>query len=280
MRKIYIFLLILTGFILSAEVSVVSGFLNDNYTGSTENGINGDYIGADDFLTFTLFVQGSYKRMKEYHYYRVVTSRKYDYRYDLLENGYSYDLYIDEYTFSPTISLLYKGDLGGEGVQNGFHDLRDIPPLVQNYLEEELALALGLKGYYSLEGLLTKSDELNGVLNLSLPWSIKPVSAMLTLDYIIKFPLISINAAVSYKQYINEVEHYSDFVRSGFIYGSQLVLETVKDISINAGFCFFPVQNLNNDPVYEAKSFNYSPQFWVTFGLNGAIHRVMDIVNL
>lgn len=280
MRKVYIFLLILTGITLSADISIVSGFLNDNYTGSTENGVNGDYIGADDFLTFSLFVQGSYDRFKEYHYYRVITSRKYNYRYDLLENSYSYDFYIDEYTFSPTLSILYKGDLGGEGVQNGFHDIRDIPPLVQDYTDEELAFAFGLKGYYSLSDLLLKGDELNGVLNISVPWSIKPSSGMLTLDYIFNVSMLSINAAVTYKQYINDVDHYSEFVRSGFIYGSQLVLETVKGITINAGCCFFPVKNLDNDPEYDDKTFTYSPQFWVTFGLNGAIHRVMDIVNL
>lgn len=280
MKISYLSLLFFTGTLLFAEVSSIAGFLNDNYTGSTANGVSGNYIGSDDFLTFSLFYRGSFNRYKEYHYYRVVTSRKFDYRYDLLESGASYDFYRDGFTITPLLTFIYKGNLGGETIQNNIHENRDIPVLIQDYTDNDLALGLGLTTAYNLENLLLQSDELTGRWDLSVPFGIKPISTTLLMDYLMNFPLVSLNLSTGYKLYINEVEEYSDMVRSGFVLGGQLILQTKGNLSINAGAAMFPVKNLEVDPVYYQKTYDYSPQFWITFGLNGVIHNVMDVINL
>ncbi len=86
------------------------------------------------------------------------------------------------------------------------------------------------------------------------------------------------NVVAGYKQYITEVKEYSDFVRSGATFGGQVIVPIYKDFSINAGTFFFPTQNLDHDPLYSHKDFEYSPQFWVTFGLNGKNFGVLDVV--
>lgn len=65
---------VLAAGLLYADISFVTGFLNDNYTGSTRNGESGKYIRADDFLTFSLFTQVKNDRLGLALYYQVVTS--------------------------------------------------------------------------------------------------------------------------------------------------------------------------------------------------------------
>lgn len=279
MNRLYLILFLLLSSLLLAEVSFVSGFLNDNYTGSIENGASGNYIGADDFLTFTLFAKSKSGNLGISEYYHVITSRKYGYRYDLLDTNISYDLKISDYNFSPSVSILYKSDLGGQIVQNGFHALRNLPDLVQEYVETESAIAVGLRGNFTLESILLEQDSFRGLLNIDIPSSIKPVSASLAMEYLLNFKYLDFDIVGGYKQYITTVDQYSDFIRSGLIFGGQGVITLLDKFTINAGAFFFPTRNLDNDPYYFSKSHNYSPQFWITFGLNGSSYGVMDIVN-
>lgn len=262
---------------LFGEFSMISGFINDNYTGSTENGVSGNYIGADDFLTLSLFVCSKKDRLGISEYYQVVTSRKYGYRYDLLHTTIEYDFY-GEYNYSPYFSLIYKTDLGGEFLQNSFHKFKDLPSLVEDYSETEFSPAIGLKIDYIFDSLFFKTDGLKGLLNIDIPFAIKPLSSSLALGYFIDLPFLSVDILGGYKQYFTEVDGYSEFTRSGLIYGGQLVVPLFLGISVNVGAFFFPVRNLINDPYYFSKSHNYSPQFWVTLGINGDSYGILDIV--
>ncbi len=279
MKKVYFTLFLLISSLLLADISFISGFLNDNYTGSIENGVSGDYIGADDFLTFTLFAKSKSDNLGISEYYHVITSRKYGYRYDLLDSNISYDFKLYDYYFSPSISFLYKSDLGGQYIQNGIHDFRDLPDLVQNYANTESAVAIGLKSNFVIKSLLLEQDSFKGMLNFEIPSSVKPVSASLVIEYQLDFKYLDFDIVGGYKQYITEVDQYSDFIRSGPIFGGQGVVTVLDIFTINAGAFFFPTRNLDNDPYYFSKSHDYSPQFWITFGLNGSSYGVMDIVN-
>lgn len=268
----------ISGF-LFGELSFISGFLNDNYTGSTENGVSGRYIGADDFLTFSLFANSKKDRLGISEYYQVITSRAYGYRYDLLQTSVSYDFNLLDYNFSPYLSLLYKNDLGGEAIQNSIHDFRNLPPLVQTYSEAEIGLGIGVRAEYIYESILYREDKLKGLLHIDIPFVVKPLSSTLALEYFIDLNLVSFDIVGGYKQYITDVSGYSDFVRSGFIYGGQAIVHIYKGLTINAGAFFFPTRNLANDPTYITINHDYSPQFWVTLGFNGDNYGILDIIN-
>ncbi|MGL1892459.1 MAG: hypothetical protein OCD02_12595 [Spirochaetaceae bacterium] len=271
MKYLILFVFLFISISLYSEVSMISGFLNDNYTGSTENGINGDYIGADDFLTFSLFANTKKDNFGISQYFHVITSRKFNYRYDLLLTSVYYDLDVRPFNVTPTFSLLYKGEFGGEDIQNGIHDFRGIPALEQEYEDEELSPVFGFDAFYEY-------SIFRGRLNVDAPLSIKPISTRLTLEYILDLKYVSFDFASGYKHYFTDVDGYSDFVRSGMIFGGQSIFQIYKGFTLNAGCFFFPVKNLDSDPVYLDRDFLYSPQFWVTIGLNGDIFRIMDIV--
>ncbi|MBN2618016.1 MAG: hypothetical protein JXR64_06855, partial [Spirochaetales bacterium] len=252
---------------------ITSGFLNDNYTGSTENGERGRYIGADDFLTFSLFVKSKSDNLGIAQYYQVVTSRKFHYRYDLITTNITYEKSINDFIFIPSIELLYKSSLGGEYIQNLIHDFKDLPLLVEDYTSSELGAGFGGTGYIDL-GIS------RAIMSIYLPTSIKPASGLLCGELYLKNNFIGLNLVGGYKQYFSKVDEYSDFVRSGFLFGGQTMLNIMGHFTINAGAFFFPVKNIENDPSYYNKNHDYSPQFWVSLGLNGMDFRILDIVNI
>ncbi|QEN04423.1 hypothetical protein EW093_06835 [Thiospirochaeta perfilievii] len=279
MNKILLTLLLSLVVVVFGETSFVSGFLNDNYTGSMENGVNGRYIGADDFLTFSLFAKSKKDKLQISEYYQVVTSRKFNYRYDLVDTIVSYDFMVNDYIFSPSISIIYKANLGGELIQNEIHDYRGLPALYESYVKEEAASSIGFNLYYNIESVAFENDTLRGLWDMEVPTGIKPISGSLSLEYLLDFKYFQIDITGGYKQYFNMVDQYSDFIRSGFIFGGQGVIKLIKDFTINMGLFFFPARNLSNDPYYFSREHIYSPQFWVSIGINGNHYGVSDIVN-
>lgn len=278
MRFLVVTFLIVVSGLLYADVSFVAGFLNDNYTGSTYNGESGKYIGADDFLTFSLFTQVKNGRLGISQYYQVVTSRKHDYRYDLFSATVSYDFKYYQYAVVPSVSFLHKGSFGGEGIQNAIHTFKGLPVLVQDYSDEQLSPALGLDFFYTISPQLIRSDRLNGVFTFEAPYKIKPFASSVNLEYIVNFYLVQVDLSVGYKQYLTRVREYSEFVRSGLTFGAQTSISVFRRLTLNTGCFFFPVKNIENDPAYFDKSFSYSPQFWVTLGLKGKDFGILDIV--
>lgn len=258
--------------LLFSEVSVVSGFLNDNYTGSTENGENGDYIGADDFLTYSMFVKSTMDNLSISEYYQLVTSRKYEYRYDLLETDVEYLFEVGGFILKPQLMFIFKGDYYGEEIQNAIHEYRDLPLVYLDYTDSDFALGIGGIFEYELNPFIFRLD-------LELPYDIKPISTTLSIDGYYNFKYVDIDILAGYKQYLNSVDEYSDFVESGFIGGVQAVIKPYKSYTISAGCFFFPADNLENDDAYEDIDHSYSPQFWISVGLNGGLYNILDIVN-
>ncbi len=255
-----------------SENSVITGFLNDNYTGSIENGVKGNYIGADDFLTFTLFVKSSLNSFKISEYYHVVTSREYGYRYDILDTKGSYRFEIENFYLEPRISLLFKGNLGGEVVQNNFHSFRNLDHLVLPYKNSETGVELDFEGGLNIDPFTLSME-------FKLPSAIKPVSAAINLNFWLDLNYAILDFTAGYKQYLTEIPEYSEFLRSGVVSGGQIILLFPYNITINMGFFIFPARNLNNDPGYLYKERWFSPQFWVAFGVNGEKYRANSVVN-
>lgn len=272
MKIIYLILTFTLMGSLFSETSFISGFLNDNYTGTTENGINGNYIGADDFLTLSLFAKSVNNNLSISEYYQVVTSRKYEYRYDLLESDVEYFFKVDDFILRPKLLIIYKGEYSGEYVQNSIHEFKSLPLLELDYTDSAVSLGLGGTFEYVFNPLVFRLD-------LEFPYSIKPMYSMFTLNYTWESKYIDIDLVSGYKQYINSVDEYSQFVESGYVGGMQAVIKPYKSFTVNAGAFFFNANNLENDVLYKDIDHSFSPQFWVTFGLNGGLYSILDVVD-
>lgn len=258
--------------------SIISGFLNDNYTGTVENGVSGRYIGADDFLTFSIFTLIKKDYLKISLHDQVVTSRKYKYRFDLFNSTVHYSIEKNGSTLTPYFGIIYKGNLGGETFQNSFHSVRDIPPLYLEYTDSEFNPVTGIEVNFYKKNMLFNKDKLAFYLNIDIPFGIKPISETLYGTYSVKYSFVNFEFLGGHKYYFNDISQYSDFVRSGGIVGAMAVFKFFCDLSVNAGCFFFPSKNLENDPVYMDIDHSYSPQFWISFGLNGDTFSILDIV--
>ncbi len=274
--KIIVFLFISVS--LYGDISIISGYLNDNYTGTIENGVSGRYIGADDFLTYSIFTVIKKDFFKISFHDQIVTSRKYMYRYDLFHSIVHYSIEKISLTLTPYFGIIYKGNLGGEKFQNSFHSLRDLPPLYLEYTDSELRPVAGIEVELYKKNILSYRDQIACSLNIDIPFGIKPISGTLYGTYVIERSFVNFEFLTGYKYYINEITQYSDFLRSGGIIGAMAVFKLWSDISINAGSFFFPSKNLENDPSYMDIDHSYSPQFWIGFGFNGEDYSILDII--
>ena len=274
--KIIIFLFISVS--LYGDISIISGVVNDNYTGSIDNGVSGRYIGADDFLTFSMFTIIKKDYLKIYLHDQIVTSRKLNYRYDLFHFGANYFFEKNGLSIAPHIGIIYKGNMGGENFQNNFHSLRDLPPLYLEYTNSELRPVTGLDLNISKKNILLYKDKITCTINIDIPFGIKPISEIFYGTYVINSNFINFEFLAGHKFYFNNIDQYSDFVRSGGVFGVMAVIKLWKDISINQGFLFFPSENLENDPVYMDIDHSYSPQFWIGVGFKSDVFSILDMI--
>lgn len=274
--KIIVFLFISVS--LYGDISIITGYLNDNYTGTIENGISGRYLGADDFLTFSMFTVIKKDYLKISLHEQVITSRKYKYRYDLFHSTVYYSFEKKCLTLIPYLGIIYKGNLGGEKFQNTYHKLRDLPPLYLEYTDAELKPVTGIEVNIYKENMLFYDDRIDCSLNIDIPFGVKPISETLYGTYEINSSFVTLEFLAGHRFFLNSISQYSDFVGSGGVIGTMMVFKLWHDVFINAGLFFFPTKNLENDPLYMDIDHSYSPQIWIGFGLNGDDFSIMDIV--
>lgn len=275
MKKLLILLLFSPALLFSNDFSTTFGFLNDNYTGSVDNGENGRYLGADDFLTFSFFNISSYKKFDFYTSWRVVTSRKYSFRYDLLNLKSHYSFNYRNFSLSPMLGLLYRGNLGGGEFQNDFHDFRDLPLVDLEYLNSSgLSLQTGFDAEYLINDYFTAN------LNTELPFYLKPASTMFSVSYNLDNRYLNFQALAGYRYNFNRVDYYSEFTYSGFNTGVKLDVKLPYKLLLTSGVYFFPGQNLQADTTYAPWNHKFSPQFWVGLSYNSTIIQLIDIMKL
>jgi hypothetical protein len=258
-------------------LALAIGTANDNWTGTVANGIAGRYLGADDFLTFGLFALGRLDRFDLDLHYQIVTSRRFSWRYDLIHAGLGYCFQRGHWMALPRVGVLFKGNWGGESLQNGIHRLKDLPEVDLPYTEGGFAPSLG--GRLEYRGLIAGKAALSwrASAECELPLAIKPlwVSASLGGQAACRFALLELDGG--WRQYLNHASHYSELVRSGWFGGFRVMLR-FKGVAAGGGLSFFPARNLDNDPLYADQNWDWSPQFWRGVGLKADAFSLRDVV--
>jgi len=253
------------------------GFMNDNYTGSTENGVEGRYIGADDFITTNLY---ALSRFNEYDFdlrYMILTSRVYEWRYDLIHLGASRHFEIGPLATTFEAGILAKGNYGGDQVQNNFHKMRDIKGLDLPYLGKEIAPEFGVRLGYEKNIHRLRGLSLNANLYFDAPLAIKPISLTPELGAQIERKWFVIELMAGWRQYVNEVEHYSEMTQSGFCGGIRMSLK-LNGVSSSGGIGFISTRNLGNDPQYKDKDFSHNSQITFSGGINAEVFKFRDLI--
>lgn len=259
MKNIFLISFIFLILFRSFSLSTTFGFINDNYTGTVENGEKGRYLGADDFLTFSLLNITKHNELSFFTTWKIVTSRKYQFRYDYLAFRTNYDYTLSEkIKLTPKIGFVIKGNLGGENFQNEFHKFRNLPTVHLDYLQEEkFAMQFGFDLEYRL------LEYLNIYMLNNIPTDILPVSTTLLTIFSFDFKFFSLNTAMGYKFYYNEVKNYTDFANNGIVSGLKINIPIIRGFSIDSSLYFLTAENLKSYKTFKEWKYNFTPQIWV-----------------
>ncbi len=241
--------------------------INDNYTGDVEAGKSGNYIGADDFLTVSYLLNVYAGNIRNLFLFNTVTSRKYNYRYDLLRYQIQSVRSFKQLDIHYGLGLNYKGNLNGQYIQNKFHEVKDLPPVYLPYDRGKGGVWAGLKAQHARTNLLI-NDSLIAGMGMEAAYNNLPGRMQSDIKYHLRYKILTLQAFTGYRLYYSTVHHYSEHVKSGFIFGTGGCISLYKTLAFNMGIMFFPVKNIVSDPLYKQKDFNYSPQMWTGISYN------------
>lgn len=254
--------------------------INDSNVGSIERGEKGLYLGPDDFLTFSFLLRLHSENWRAAITHNHLTSRKYQYRYDLIFAGLSRSFCIKRFEIEPELGLVWKGDSGGEILQNWFHRLRGLPELFIPYSTGGLGVFISTITSWQTEtsfpqsGIITAATEIR-ILSDFVPSRVSPMLGYQTafLGDRLQFELLG-----GARFYLNELDEYSELVRSGMFLGMNLKTRVYDQLYFDLGLSLFPVQNLETDPAYADKGHDYIPQITLVFSWNSAWYRLYNFL--
>lgn len=253
--------------------------VNDNYIATWLPGEKGHYFGADDFLTGALYTAVYLKKWQYKVNYNVVTLRKFNIRYDLLSLLGSYTWDFNKYSFRAGSGLLYKGDLGGESFQNGYHQFRAIKSVHIPYSSTRgLATIFSISGNWSKRNTLVTQD----IIRLTLESKIYTNYVAARLSPYISYQAgfwqndFQIETVISFRIYLNEADEYSNMLRTGISYGINTKINLFSNYYLDIGFITIPTKNIESDAVYPRYKNNYLPQAWLGFSYNTGWHSLIE----
>ena len=254
------------------DFKVFLAVINDNNTGNVERGKKGLYIGPDDFLTVSIFLRVHLDDWRLALTYNNVTSRKEEYRYDLIFGGLSKQYEKNGVVVKPELGMVWKGNCGGDELQNWFHRGKDLPELFVPYCEGGMAafaaatVSRPIKLSRPFEGILTSGLEVRLISDV-VPSRISP---MLGYQINIWPDRLQLEMLAGVRLYINEIDEYSNMIRSGAFAAVNAKFRVYQNFYFDSGIAMFPAQNLENDPIYKDKDHRYIPQITLVFSWNSA----------
>lgn len=253
-------------------------YINDNYSATWLNGKSENYIGADDFLTTSFLLRLYQDNRKLSLTYNTITSRYFNYRFDLITAGLSQD-------FNPgwlTIGVLYKGNLAGEDIQNTWHRMRAIQKVHLPYSGDTGFAAMAAAHFSgALETAIVNNDLLTPFLDISLFSDFKPswISPGITYKAELYQNILSIEFLTAGRYYVSRIPEYSQLTRSGLLAAINFKIRAFHLYYMDLGLSLSPAKNMREDPVFGNDRFNYLPQMWVVFSWNTPWQSLIDFID-
>ena len=264
-----------------ANTSLFFAIINDNNTGNVERGKDGLYLGPDDFITVSALLRLHIQDWRGAITTNVITSRKFEYRYDLIYATISKPFLVNQLKLQPELGLVWKGNCGGEYIQNRFHRMKDLPELFVPYCEGGIGLLFGTLGSWQIQTNYPKAGIITGAVEMRLITDYVPsrISPMLGYQTELWIDRMQLEVLVGARFYLNEVKDYSDLIRSGMFFGVDLKTRVYQEIYFDLGLSLFPAQNLENDPLYMDKDHRYVPQIAMVFSWNSSWYGLYNLID-
>ncbi len=268
------------------EFGITTLFVNDNITTTKKAGEKGNYIGADDFLTFSLLQRAYYKSYKLSLSWSIVTSRQELYRYDLLtttvaKKGAIQNFFGTTIDFVGEVGLILRGDYGGEAIQNSWHGMTGNPKVDLSYTSQAAAFIGSASAEKRWQNRLLTSDIITLMSEIKLPSAIIPSRVALYGSYLL--PLFEtkwkIELLGGHRQYLNKQANYSPFVQNGYLFGFNNQIQLYKKLSLQTGVSVTPARNIITDVAYKQRDFSQFYQIWGGLSWNISHKNMVEFLN-
>lgn len=254
------------------DMAISFAIINDNYIAKWKKDENGNYFGADDFLTSSLLVRFYWQDWKAAATYNSITSRKFNFRYDLLSVAISKTYQFDWVKVQPELGLMLKGDLGGDFLQNSYHTFRAINGVHFPYSKKKgLAVILGVLTSWDKDKVLLASDRLTASIGSRFITDFVPSRLESSLSYMFSVAsYMQLEVMVNGRFNINQKKEYSEMTRSGLVTALNMKIKTYQQLFLDMGFALLPTKNIQSDSRFPKYKHNYLPQFWIGLSWNTA----------
>lgn len=197
-----------------------------------------DNLSGDDFLSFGLGSELHFPVFYVGASLNGVTSKQFGYRYDLAELKVGYKRARGNFWMDLSLGAFRKGDVGGEQIQNAFHQSISIGGVDLPYDSTQNALALygNLKKGFMEYSWLKSGAELRicpalvssrATPYLEAEWHLNP---------------LFVRANLGWRQLLTRARHYSELERSGLLVQAQMMLNLAWDASLIAGVQYVPTR--------------------------------------
>ncbi|KAA3617782.1 MAG: hypothetical protein D8M58_00465 [Calditrichaeota bacterium] len=264
-----------------SKVAFSLSIVNDNYIGTWKKGVKNNYFGADDFLTVSLLARLYVNNWNTALVYQSITSRKFNFRYDLLSGLVSKKVHAKWVDLQSQAGIVLKGDFGGATLQNNYHTLRYIKTIDFPYSKEKgIAFIIGFNAIWQKKHLLFSRDLLKANFEARFITDFVPSRIGPSISYQNEiFSFIQMELLALGRFYVIEKKEYSEMIRSGLISAINLKFKTYQQFYFDIGFAIFPTKNLLNAPRFPKYEHSYLPQFWLSFSWNSSWQSLRDYID-
>ncbi len=263
------------------DVAFSFALLNDNYIATWQKDVKGNYFGADDFLTVSILGRYYAADWRFAFTYQAITSRKFNFRYDLLSMLTSKLYWVSGLQLQPQIGLIIKGDIGGKNLQNGYHSITSLQTLDYPYsVDKGAAFVFGFAARWEQKAFFFGNDNFLAGFYTQFFTDFVPSRIEPVLAYQLHFgKYVQSEILVKERFYVTKQNQYSEMVRSGLIPAVGLKIKTYKKLYFDVGIAFFPTKNLQNDVRYPPYQRKFLPQFWLAFSWNTKSISLVDYID-
>jgi len=254
--------------IVNEEQSFSFRIVNDNYKATFLPGEDGNYFGADDFLTYSLLARYKKARSSYAFSFSSITSNYFSYRFDIISLSFSETFHFKSFKIQPTYGLSFKGDFGGQAIQNKYHSLAKLGKIKLPYSKDKkLALYTSIEILKSHAKNIFQHDKIKYSVRLQLATGITPsrINPYFSYSWQTELSAFMVEALVGYHYEFNEVKEYSNLSDEGFIGGLSFNFKIFETLSFDLGFITTPSKNIVHYDTLKKYKHSYLPQAWIGF---------------
>jgi hypothetical protein len=272
------------GFGFAEEPSLLSDFrltfgqLNDNLICPYSAAVDGWSVGPDDQFTFSTVLHAKYREWGFAMDHLAVTSRLFGYRLDLLRLAAAYDFNLSPWLLRVSGGMIFQGNLGGQDMQNGWHQVIQYPPVTLPYREPGMAFYLGAGFKYTLFTLLKDSLLLDAFGDADLYTGVGPDFIRGGLDFFFRSPVFEAEVLAGLEGHFLLSDSLAPILNDGLIASCLLTVRPFPVFAMSFGLGVFPVKNVTDDPAFRPKDYPVTFQFYYLFTVGEKAPSIREFI--